>query len=92
MEERGDPGNACVFIQNAGSCDRTVKLLTYVLERFPAAHFRMAARLLVVSAVANAVLAYSNTVPVVAWSSSQYVPNCLPFKVEVLTTTQFICP
>lgn len=34
---------------------------------------QMASRLLVVTAVATAVLAYSNTAPVVAWSSSQYV-------------------
>jgi hypothetical protein len=44
----------------------------------------MASRLLVVTAVATAVLAYSNTAPVVAWSSLRYVSIWL-FRAKRLT-------
>lgn len=46
--------------------------LMSMVFRFAASNMAMAARLLLVVAVASVATAYSNTSPVVAWSSSRY--------------------
>lgn len=73
----GIRGRATTVEEKAGSCDCEPVWVSSSLFGFPlraalprTVQNRMASRLLVVAAVANAALAYLNTAPVVAWSSS----------------------